>query len=545
MDTRARPRQPAREPSPDGPLGCCSPWGRTQPARRGARVSAVLQTAPEDEAAERPTPGDVGHRSWPTFGWLTAILAAQVALAMRPGLSATAFDDEGTYIYFGHFSIEHLLHGATVPGYPGTYFSGSPWLYPTLAALGDDIGGLAGARAVSLLFSLIATVATFGIGKQLIGSRAGLLGAAAFVLNGSVIYLSHFATYDSMAMCFVALAACLMVYVAQHDRSRWLPAVAALLTVGFLAKYAVAVYVPFVGLLALATGWSRSRWRALAQAAAVVAMTAALGFAVIEWWNQNLIAGIRYTTTGRTALAPASRGVISREILFWVGAWLTVAVIGALLRPSRWRLSAVLLVAAVVGPLEQLRIGENLSLNKHVAFGLVFASPLIGDALARAITRLRVVGAAVVALALAGSALAGLHYSTQFLTAWPDDHLLTPVLSRAVKADPGRLILGDYFAPQRYELANITTPGQWVDTYYFSYDGLLGEPAYVAGIQRGAFAVIYLDSATAYSQFVKAYLTTHHTPYHLVDTPEQIGHGGSNAGTWFVYTRTDPKAEGS
>ena len=111
-------------------------------------------------------------RALVTLVCLALIWAGQVALAMRPGLNATAFEDEGLYIFMGHRMIQHISQGAFLQAYPGAYFSGAPGFYPVLAAIGDYFGGLQGARMVSLGFAILATVGVYGLGNQLFGRVA-------------------------------------------------------------------------------------------------------------------------------------------------------------------------------------------------------------------------------------------------------------------------------------------------------------------------------------------------------------------------------------
>ena len=82
-------------------------------------------------------------------------------MAMRAGYAKTAFEDEGLYVYVGHEMIAHLVHGFSVPTSPGSYFSGAPGLYPVMGALGDSVGGLAGARFVSTIFAIVAMVSVW------------------------------------------------------------------------------------------------------------------------------------------------------------------------------------------------------------------------------------------------------------------------------------------------------------------------------------------------------------------------------------------------
>jgi 4-amino-4-deoxy-L-arabinose transferase-like glycosyltransferase len=471
--------------------------------------------------------------------WLSIICAVQVALALRPGLNANAFEDEGLYVYTGHRMIAHLLHGTFLPQYPGAFFSGAPGLYPVLAAMADNVGGLAAARDVSLAFAVIATVATYGLGNRLFGRTAGIIGAAAFVLCGSVVYISHFATYDSMMMALVAVAAWLAVRSAQRDGFAWAPAVALLLALAFLTKYAGAVYAPVVIALGAVVGWPLYGWKVVRRSAFCGVAALIMAYSVIELWGRSMIPGIQSTTSSRVVLSPATPGFLAREVAFWVGPWLLLAIVGGLFRVRRqWALVALLLLGSVVGPLDQIRIGEATSLAKHVAFGIVFAAPLLGDLFARLLRQRRPVmraGAALVTLgSLAALATSGLHYSHEFLTNWVTDRALRTVLQQQLAAHPDVRILGERYSPQRYELERQTKAAQWYDTYYFSYDGKVDEPAYAEAIKQQYFGVIYLDETTSYGSYVFNYLRQHHGEYKLLATPERYLHGRP-VGQWSVY----------
>src|ERR1700712_4587327 len=176
--------------------------------------------------------------------WLVLILLVQGVAAYSSTGVSTAFEDEGLYIFMGHRMIAHILHHVFLQEYPGSYFSGAPGIYPVFAALADDIGGLPAVRALSLAFALIATIGVYGVGSELFGRRAGLLGAAVFATFGSTLFQAQWATYDSMAMALMMLGAWLAIHSARRDGLLWGPAVAIILATAALTKYAVAVYVP-------------------------------------------------------------------------------------------------------------------------------------------------------------------------------------------------------------------------------------------------------------------------------------------------------------
>jgi 4-amino-4-deoxy-L-arabinose transferase-like glycosyltransferase len=429
-----------------------------------------------------------------------------------------------------------VLNGSDLHEVPGAYFSGAPYLYPVLAALADHYGGLPAARAVSLLFALVATTGVAGLTARLYGRRAAVLAAAAFALSGPVIYVSHLAVYDSMMMALVALAAWLAVADVQRNGFRWAVGVAALLTLAGFVKYAGLVYAPMVALLAVAVGWPRLRWLAVRRAVFVLFATATIFFFIVAW-DGDLIAGIRSTTIDRTVIVPASRVELALQIGRWVGPWLLLALLAAVLRRRHWFVSAVLLLASVIGPLQQLRLGEQVSLSKHCAFGLVFAAPLAGWLLAALFGRAGRKAALPAGLVLLILLEFGLSSSRLFLTGWVDDRDLLPVLTRAVERHPDAAILGERPSPQRYVLRTRTRSRQWNDTYYFAYSDVVGRPAYAKALRERHFGVIYLDVSTDYGAFVHQYLLSHRGLYRMTAKAPRWFRG-KRAGDWLVYEPT-------
>lgn len=480
---------------------------------------------------DRATPIPVRRRWWPPA--LGALLVAQTVVAYRPGSNTTPFIDEGLYVYIGHRMIDHLLHGAFLLEYPGSYLSGAPGFYPVLAALGDSVGGLAGARAVSLLGVLAATVCVGGLGRALYGPVAGLLGALAFALSGSVIFQSHLAVYDSTMMALVAGAAWLAVVSARGDQLNWAPVIGGLLALAFLAKYAGAVYAPVVAALAAAVGWPRLRWLAVRQAAFVLATAVVTALFVLVLWGQSLWQGIRITTSDRIVLYPDTPRNLTAQVLTWVGPWLLLGLLGAALRwRDRW-VVLVLLAGSVIGVAQQIRIGDATSLNKHVGFGLVFAAPLIGALAAAMVRRWALVPVVAVVFGLLGTL--GLQQSREFLTSWVQDDTLLPPLRAAIAANPDKAVLAEEGAPERYALRDVLAPGQYGDTYALSYGGLSGDRAYRAAVDQTHYGVIYLSLSTARGRWLHDYLDTGRTPYQLVAMPPRVLRG-HQVGNWFVYT---------
>ena len=128
-----------------------SPHAVTVPARKLRKQERKARRA--SRLPERYTPGR--RTTMISRLVLLAILCLQAVMSLR--LHNTAFEDEATYLYAGHMELEHILHGSALQGDYASYFSGSPVLYPVLGAAVDQIGGLALARALSLVEMLATT----------------------------------------------------------------------------------------------------------------------------------------------------------------------------------------------------------------------------------------------------------------------------------------------------------------------------------------------------------------------------------------------------
>ena len=109
---------------------------------------------------------------------LVAILTIQAVLSARLLGSNTAFGDEALYLDAGRLEWAHWLHGQAIPPFQ-TWFSGSPAIYPPVGALADGLGGLTGARLLSLVFMLGATALLWGTASPAVRPARGDRGRGA------------------------------------------------------------------------------------------------------------------------------------------------------------------------------------------------------------------------------------------------------------------------------------------------------------------------------------------------------------------------------
>jgi hypothetical protein len=478
----------------------------------------VRETIPA--AREETAPGPVGKRNyWATLDavpWpLVAILAVQAIMSLRLIWMNTAFLDEATYLFAGHVEIAHWLHGSSAPDY-ATYFSGAPVLYPPLAALAGDVGGVAGARLLSLVFMLGVTCLLWAVTERLFDRWAAVFATALFAALGPTQFLGAFATFDAMSLFLMSAAVWCVITAANRDDSTWLLiAASVLLTLANATKYATTLFDPsIVALGGLVVAKDRGRKGAAGRAGLVAACTMALDAALLAVGGDAYVTGLLSTTVSRVA-GGSPPSVVLSDAAQWIGIACIPAAISAVVALSRREdrvqaaIVALLAVSGTLAPLNQARIHTTTSLSKHVDFGAWFVAVAGGYLIAR-LARIGwrwragwVAGAAtavlVSAAVLVPAAAFGERQSGSFFQAWPDSRQITYELQSLVREHQGRYLTEDYDVPAYY-LEDQVSWNQWSDTWYFSYRTpgsapLTGLAAYRAAIKYHYFALVILDFA--------------------------------------------------
>ena len=282
------------------------------PAREdsGSRLEGTGPGRPAAAAARPPRAGKAGAAGQASHSLLTdlriplliAILTIQAVLSLRLVWSNTAYIDEATYLWAGHLEIAHWLHGAPLPPFQ-TWLSGAPVIYPPLGAVADSMGGLIGARLLSLAFMTGATALLWGTTSRLFGHRAAFFAAALFAVLGPTQFLGALATYDAMALFLLAAAAwCVVAARDRADSSLLLVAGACALALANATKYATALFDPVVFVLAaLIIAPGRGAKPALGRAGYVGAIVTALVAGLVALGGPLYMAGIMYTTLARAS----------------------------------------------------------------------------------------------------------------------------------------------------------------------------------------------------------------------------------------------------
>jgi len=419
---------------------------------------------------------------WP----LLAVLAVQAALSVSMVWARTAFGDEALYLSAGHLEWSHWLHGTQIPLYQ-TWFSGAPVLYPPIGAIANSLGGLAAARLLSLVFMLGVTSFLWSTARRLLGNeRAALFAAALFAVLAPTLHLGSFATYDALALLFLAAATWCAAGVRGENEARRLIAAGILLALANATKYATALYDPTVVCVLIlnsrpGTGWKAALRRAAVLAGAAVAVLALL----LALGGSSYLTGIRLTTSARVH-GTDTAALVFADAWSWTAVVVVPAVVAAIVCAVRrqWQqalLLAVLALSALLAPADQARIETTTSLNKHVDFGAWFAAIAAGYLLS-SLSRRRIVLAVSLAAWIPVTSIDMVQ--AHAMVDWPDVTGLVKVV-RPMTGHGGHFLV-DTTDILQYYLPN-TTWRQWSDTQNDNPE------YYQRAIARHYFSVVVLS----------------------------------------------------
>src|ERR1700683_3797788 len=448
-------------------LAGADPWGPASAEPTAGRSSVITkpwpQISPDQVQPQRALVAGVQGRWERIEAWLggvrwpprTAILVVQAALSLRLVWSNSAFTDEALYIWSGRLEWEHWLHGGPVPHFP-SYFSGAPVVYPPLGAMAAALGGLYGARILSLFFMLFATVLLHGVTRRIYDRRSANFAAAIFAGLGATQFLGAFATYDAMALMLLGLATWLSVRAAQSRLAAQVPLIfgaASALALADAAKYAATLFDPVVVVVAGLVAWqNKGRKHGVITVLAILWVLGLLLFLGVRIGGHSYWRGINTATLTRAPGGSSSLGIVA-DSLGWVFPAVILGLIGCAVAMVRQRqLPAKLCALALAGgialaPANQARIHVFTSLFKHVGVGAWVASAVAGYALASlavavpAVKKhkaLLVSASAAATGILVGALLAQTHYAS-----WPNTTTLVARMRTILPDHRGNILSAD------------------------------------------------------------------------------------------------------
>ncbi len=508
-------------------------------------VTAVLTPA-SFLSSHKLSPGERTRLRWRVTAvpWpLLAVLGVQAGLSLRLVWRNTAFEDEALYIWAGHLEWAHWLHGTPVPNF-SAYFSGAPVIYPPLVAVADHLGGLAAARLLSMAFMLGATVLLYGAACRLFDRRTAVAAVTLFAVFGPGDQLGAFATYDAMAIFLTAFAAWLVVRAEGGLSEPLLICAGVALATADATKYASALWNPVVIAMAALVASAGGRLRRLLRAARLGIYTAIPVAAALHVSGAAYERGIMWTTLDRQASAPIAPVRVLDIAWGWLALLLLLGVLGMWLawydhgRP--WILPVLFMLAGVLAPVAQARIGEIISLHKHVVFGAWFLCMIAGYAVSR-ISYLdgRLTQGAVISGVLVGAfAMTGFVQATAFMVSWPPAQSMIQALGKSAHTGHCPCLIFQESAAHYY-LPAAALAGGVIGPWVFSYadtaaqQELSGVPAMAAAIGNGYFGAVELDAtqgSATYGLLSKALRRSYQ--YKLVSSTPWALHPGEPTQVW-------------
>lgn len=457
----------------------------------------LVRPRPEQESvsgweSEREAPRQERPRRicWP----LIALLAAQAALSLSLVWSNTAFADEADYMWQGRMEWAHWLHGGPLPNFTALLDSGLPDIYPPIAGAANALGGLAGARIVSMCFMLTATFLLYEIGRNIFGRRAALVGAALFALSEPVLRLA-FATYDPLSCLFIIASVWLAVQAGLRRRCGELVALSSLaLALGCATTFSFTIYVPAVLTIAFLI-WNELLGRRLAVWCtawlAVLSLFLFVGMLTFTHAWPELVETTITRSGSSTSLGYAVSQILS-SAWSWDGLVFAVALAGVVAafrfeqKLHRRLLVLTLALSGLLVVLYQAHLGSGWAMDKHMSAGSGFMALAAGYAICSvrfSWERATALCATVALLSFPG--ITAIWYARSTFHSWPNTTAIVSYL-RANQNNSQDLIVGaqqgtfwavQYYLPGQAITDSVSKPLIDTANYPFVVMSLDGTPS--------------------------------------------------------------------
>ena len=470
------------------------------------KAADSVTPSPPSKPQAKPPASPPRWRFWP----VAAICAVQAVLSLSLVWSNTAYTDEADYLWVGRLEIAHWLHGTSWPSaYAYKTFSGSPVLYPPLGALANSVGGLAGARILSLIFMLIATVLLYLTTSKLIGPVGALFAAALWAFSEPAMRLA-FATIDPLSVFLTALAAWFVVQAGyRRRRGEFIAAAAVALALANVTAYSGIVIDPVVIAFAFLV------WRDRMTFPQSLSCTAWLTGALVFSFALLMTASRSWPGISSTVFAPNPGGYqsissIASEIWGYSALIMGLALIGALVTLQSEKRNHVALLGGICfsGFLVMQFHNQTVStIDKHLAYGIWFAAISAGYACGKFIQWLpgsgRQLAVLCCAVALAYPAATSWQSAWERYHAWPNASAFIGDFKHFAARTQGAI----YVPTQEANIAKYYTPQGSAWTQWSEVPSL--DPAvptggdwrnyYATRLQNGNYGLIVLFYTTTFS----------------------------------------------
>jgi hypothetical protein len=453
---------------------------------------------------------------------LLLILAAAWYLRALNASYCSAYMDESVYVLYGRmFLSRHFEAPIDEP----LRWSFGWYLWPMMAAIADKLGGIIAVRELAALLGTATVGAVYGFARRLFSPAVGLASAAVFAVLAPAIYNSRIATRDSGSLFFFALGLWAYTRAFQENRKRDWFAASTSFFAAFLCKYVVALFFPFLVLLALT-----KKLRPLLLFTLPLAILCA-GY--VGLYRHDLAVLLRYGAGYNSLRAPAAQVwdiYVWKRLDFWLIAALSCLVFFG---KAPRKIVTLLWLGAALFVAFQWRSRADYDYWKHAAYPLLFLVPLAMKGLLTIVEKIyrpdlfrRVMVSVLSILFLCGVlGWLGRSWKMEEFVFWPNvEPALAYMEARLNSSD--RILVDDtvfryYFHPQLRQ-DRITDP------FYFRYQGQVGAAAYAEAIRDEVFQYVLLDGgigedARKSQSAIRPVLNSHYSLRFSMPEP-QLGH---------------------
>jgi 4-amino-4-deoxy-L-arabinose transferase-like glycosyltransferase len=439
-----------------------------------------------------------------------------LALALRTHWSyRTAFADEAYTLNSGW----QLVRGQTT--YAPSVYMGWEYLTTVPLALADSIGGLVAARAVNTFWGVLTVLMVTLIGRKIFGRPAGLIAGGILAVFGPAIFISTFATYDSLSVFLISLALYVWLEALLGDRTFLYPLGSVIIVLAVLTKYAAlssalpaAVFFAVITLARMTTV-SRSgtdsvtinlKLRSFGQIIAMALPLILLPVYVVIFQNDLFKLWQTQVLTKRVDV-PGAAWEMFKQSRDYLGLPFLAGLLAFDWRGLRILATGLLMTG--LGVLGYHFLSRDVStLYKHTCYVLVAIAPLAGGGIVSLTQRWNTASArktAIVVAVATGAAVVGYvgYQGQQVLSGmrsfWPDTTEVVAYLAERINDDD--ILLMEYGAVGRYYLITHGEPGHipryvWDTWWYADEEGEGGDVAvFERAIRQRRFAYIILDNS--------------------------------------------------
>jgi len=232
-----------------------------------------------------------------------------------------------------------------------------------------------------------ATALVYLMGDRMFGQISGLLAALLFAVCGIIVHLGAAATFDPMALFFLVLS--LYAAVRMRDGAVWWVLLCPVaLAIANATEYTTIAWDPLIVGTVLLYGYSKKA-QAICLAFSVAATVAVLDLGILMLGGADYATALVLNGFYRSPQAGSQSSmvdVISHAMLMTglivliaiAGVWVSVV---KRMPASATAFLCLLVIAALIAPIEQASIHQIASLDQNMSFGLPFAALGAGYAL--------------------------------------------------------------------------------------------------------------------------------------------------------------------